>query len=101
MDIKISYKQLEPTPALTDLTKRKSERLKKYFNGKMNLQWIFNVERHNHIAHCHVVGDHMEFFSEAVSDSLYSSVDQALDHVEKRLPTINPLSVLNFHFTAR
>ena len=85
MNIKITYKNLESTPGIDEITHRKSEKLKKYFKGKMNLDWNFSVEKQNQIAHCHVTGDHIEFFAESRSANLYQSIDEVISSLEKQL----------------
>ena len=85
MNIKITYKHLDSTPAITEMTHNKSEKLKKYFKGKMNLDWNFTVEKHSHIAHCHLTGDHIEFFAEATTDTLYASIDEVVAHLERQV----------------
>jgi putative sigma-54 modulation protein len=82
MNVKISYKHLESTPAIDEMTRTKSEKLKKYFKGTMNLDWNFSVEKQSQIAHCHVTGDHVEFFAEATTSSIYTSIDQVVHHLE-------------------
>ena len=85
MNIKISYKHLESTDGLEATTHKKSEKLKKYFDGKMNLDWNFSVEKLDHTAHCHLTGDHMEFFAEARTETMYSAIDEVIDHLERQL----------------
>lgn len=85
MNITITYKHLESTPAIDDATQKKSEKLKKYFEGRLNLDWNFTVEKQAQIAHCLLTGDHIEFFAEATTDSIYSSIDQVVAHLEKQL----------------
>jgi putative sigma-54 modulation protein len=85
MNIKISYKHLESTPGIDDVTRKKSEKLTKYFRGNLNLDWNFNVEKQSQIAHCHLTGDHIEFFAEATTESIYTSIDQVVDHLERQV----------------
>ena len=85
MIVKISYKHLESTPAINEMTERKSEKLKKYFKGKLNLNWNFTVEKKAQIAHCHLVGDHFEFFAEATTESIYSAIDEVISHLERQV----------------
>jgi len=85
MNIKISYKHLESTPAIDDVTRKKSEKLRKYFSGNLNLDWSFTVEKQSQVAHCHVTGDHMEFFAEATTGSIYSSIDEVVHHLERQV----------------
>jgi putative sigma-54 modulation protein len=85
MNIKITYKHLASTPGIDEATHRKSEKLKKYFKGKLNLDWNFTVEKQDQIAHCHLTGDHIEFFAEAKTDSLYGSIDAVVAHLERQV----------------
>ena len=85
MKIKVTYKHLESTPALDEMTQKKSEKLKKFFDGQLNLHWSYTVEKMNHIAHCHLTGNHMEFFAEATTDSIYASIDEVILALEKQL----------------
>jgi putative sigma-54 modulation protein len=85
MQIKISYRHLESTAGIDEVTHKKSEKLKKYFEGKMNLDWTFTVEKQAQIAHCHLTGDHIEFFAEASTTSIYTSIDQVVAHLERQV----------------
>ena len=97
MNIKITYKHLESTPALDEMTERKSEKLKKYFDGKLNLHWNFCVEKQNHIAHCHLTGSHMDYFAEATTSSIYSSIDAVVMALEKQIRK-NKEQLKNHHY---
>ena len=97
MNIKVTYKHLDSTPALDEATRTKSERLKKYFDGQMNLNWNFTVEKQSHVAHCHLTGNRMDFFAEATTDSIYTAIDAAVDHLEKQVRK-NKEQVKNKHF---
>lgn len=85
MNIKISYRHMSSTEAIDETTRKKSEKLSKYFDGKLKLDWNFSVEKQDHIAHCHLTGAHMEFFAEATSDSIYKTIDLVVDHLEKQV----------------
>lgn len=85
MNLKISYKHLESTNGIDDVTRKKSEKLKKYFQGKLNLNWNFTVEKQAHIAHCHLTGDHIEFFAEATTENLYAAIDEVIHHLERQV----------------
>ncbi|MBC7396587.1 MAG: ribosome-associated translation inhibitor RaiA [Bdellovibrionales bacterium] len=99
MQIKISYKQLESSAAIDEVTRNKSEKLKKYFRGKLNLNWIFTVEKQQHIAHCHLTGDNIDFYAEANTDSIYTSIDQVVHHLDRQVGKSKQL-VTNHHKVA-
>ncbi len=85
MNVKITYKHLSSTDGIDQVTRKKSEKLKKYFKGKLNLDWNFTVEKHAHVAHCHLTGDHIEFFAEATTENLYSAIDEVIHHLERQV----------------
>lgn len=85
MKVTISYKHLESTPGIESVTHKKSEKLKKYFEGQIELRWNFAVEKAGHVAHCHLTGSQMDYFAEATTDSIYSSIDDALDRLERQI----------------
>jgi putative sigma-54 modulation protein len=85
MNIKISYRHMTSTEAIDETTRKKSEKLKKYFNGKLKLDWNFSVEKQEHVSHCHLTGDHIEFFAEAKTDSIYKGIDEVVAHLEKQV----------------
>lgn len=85
MIISISFKHMDTSEALKAYTEEKSERLKKYFNGKVHLTWNFSLENQERVAHCRLVGNHMDYFGEAASGDFHASIDQALDKIEKQI----------------
>ena len=97
MNIKVTYKHLESTPALDETTRNKSEKLKKYFDGKLNLDWSFTVEKKSHIAHCHLTGNHMDFFAESTTDSIYSAIDEVISSLDRQLRK-NKEQLKNYHY---
>jgi putative sigma-54 modulation protein len=97
MNIKVTYKHLESTPSLDEITRTKSEKLKKYFDGKINLNWSFTVENKSHVAHCHLTGSHMDFFAEATTESIYSAIDEVVSALEKQVRK-NKEQLKNHHY---
>ena len=97
MNIKVTYKHLESTPSLDEITHAKSEKLKKYFDGKINLSWNFTVENKSHVAHCHLTGSHMDFFAEATTESIYSAIDEVVSALEKQVRK-NKEQLKNHHY---
>lgn len=85
MNIKMTFKHLETSPGVEEIASRKSERLKKYFNGKIGLDWNFSVEKGEHIAHCHLTGNNLDYFAEAKTDSIYSGIDHVVQKLETQL----------------
>ncbi len=85
MIVNMSFRHMDTTEALKAFTLEKSEKLQKYFDGKIHLVWNFAVEHQDHIAHCHVTGNNMDYFGEAVTGDLYASIEQAVDKIERQI----------------
>jgi len=85
MIVDVSFKHMDPSDALRDYMKEKSEKLKKFFDGKVHLTWNFTKEHEEFIAHCHLVGNHMDYFGEARATEAYASVDQTIHRIEKQI----------------
>lgn len=85
MDVKISYRHMESTPSLDEKINKKVSKLKKYFHGKMSVEWICSVEGDNHYSDVTVSGDHFSYHATAKEDSLYKTIDGAVHKLERQL----------------
>jgi putative sigma-54 modulation protein len=85
MKLNMSFKHMKSSEAIKHYTREKSERLAKYFKGKTGVTWNFSVEKMNHVAHVHLVGNMMDFFGEGSSDDLRGSIDMAVERIEKQI----------------
>lgn len=85
MIVNMSFRHMDTTEALKAFTLEKTEKLQKYFNGKIHVVWNFSVEHQDHIAHCHITGNHIDYFGEAVTGDLYASIELAVDKLERQL----------------
>ena len=86
MKIVSTFKHLEHTPALDQKIKEKSQKLKKYFDGNLEVFWTCSArESGDHHAEIKLLGPGFEFHASGHSDSLYKSLDLAISKVEKQL----------------
>ncbi len=85
MNLNMSFKHLEPTNSIKEYATEKSQKLKKYFRGRISVTWNFTKERQTCVAHCHLVGNRMDYFGETQAQDLYASIDLAVDKIEKQL----------------
>lgn len=85
MILSISFKHMDHSESLKTFIEEKSQTLNKYFNGKVKVTWNLTIEKQNRIAHCHLVGNSMDFFGEGSTDDFKASIDEALDKIEKQL----------------
>ncbi len=85
MNLNISFKHMDASEALKQYTTEKSEKLRKYFKGNISVNWNFSAEKQSRIAHCHLLGNNMDYFGEASTEDMYASVDAALEKIEKQI----------------
>lgn len=85
MQLNLSFKHIDSDDAVKKYATEKSMKLKKYFKGKISVTWNFTKVKQNWIAHCHLVGNHMDYFGETEAADLFSSVDLVIDKIEKQL----------------
>jgi len=85
MELTVAFKQMGPSDAIKFYVREKSERLESYFKGKITVKWNFAVMKEGHSAHCHLVGDHMDYFGEEVSEDLHISIDRVVEKIERQL----------------
>lgn len=85
MKVSISFKHLDHTPALDERIMEKSKRLEKYFEGKSDCKWICFVKSGIHYAEISLRGPHYDYFAVGTSDSLYKSLDLALEKIERQI----------------
>jgi putative sigma-54 modulation protein len=85
MTFQASFKQMRSSDSIRAYAEEKSEKLKKYFNGKITVTWNFRMERELRLAHCHLTGNSMDYFGEAETEELRASIDLVVDKIEKQL----------------
>lgn len=85
MNLSMSFKNMDPSDAIEVYTTEKSQKLAKYFNGNIHVTWIFSLERLHRTAHCHLVGNNMDYFGEESTEDLRASIDMALEKIEKQI----------------
>lgn len=86
MKIVSSFKHLEHTPALDAKIEAKSKKLKKFFDGNFEVHWTCYVRDDGaHCADIKLLGPSFEYHAAAHSDSLYKTLDQAVNKIEKQV----------------
>lgn len=101
MTFKCSFKKMRTSVAIRSYAKEKSEKLKKYFAGRINVDWNFGMEREMRNAHCHITGNHIDFFAEAHADDLYASIEMVVDKIERQIRKHKEVVKDNLHRQGR
>ena len=86
MQLDMVFKGIDSGNETKTFVQHKTEKLKKYFDGKFHARWNFSKQNDSCIAHLHVTGKpHMDIFGEAEHENLYSAIEEAVDKLEKQL----------------
>jgi len=85
MKVSVSFKNLEHTPSLDERINEKSYRIFKYLGGNISIKWTCHVSNNQHHAEVLVYGPRFEYHAEAACDSLYKSLDVAIERIEKQI----------------
>jgi len=81
----MTFKHIKPTEKVKSYAQEKTERLNKYFNGKINVSWNFTFEKNLAVAHCHVIGKDINYFGECEAESLSASIDLVVEKIERQV----------------
>jgi len=85
MQVDYVFKSFDSGAEIKTFINDKTAKLEKYFQGKIHAKWTFTQEKINYVAHLHVVGNHIDYFGEASHENLPSSIEEAVERVEKQL----------------
>ncbi len=85
MNLKTTYRHLESTPSIEDKIQQKARKLKKYFNGKIDVNWTCSVEAGKHCSEVKVSGDQFTFHATSDDSNLYHTFDGVIGKLEKQL----------------
>ena len=85
MNLQISFKHIEADELTKEFIEEKSQTLSRYFQGKIHVTWTLSAVKIERIAHCHLVGNSMDYFGEGSTEDFKSSISLALEKIEKQL----------------
>src|SRR6056297_3281734 len=86
MNTQVSFRQMETSPALRDYATGKLERIvDKYVHGRIDASVVMSVQKYWHIANFTLQIKNLTVKGQERSEDMYSSIDIALDKIEKQL----------------
>ena len=86
MNANVSFRHMDSSPALKDYAVGKLQRVvKKYVHGKVDADIVMSVEKFRHIANFTINIKNLTVKGESRSEDMYSSIDLALDKIERQL----------------
>jgi putative sigma-54 modulation protein len=85
MNLQITFKHMQASEPLRDYATEKCQRLAKYLHGNFHLVWTFEVKKLVKSAHCHLLGNHIDYFGQGETEDFMASIDEAIERIEKQL----------------
>jgi putative sigma-54 modulation protein len=85
MQTSVTFKNLEPSEPLKSYVKNKLDKLDKLLDNPAEANVVLSVEKIQHIAEIKVTGDRLNINCREKTGDMYSSIDKALDKLEKQI----------------
>ncbi len=85
MQIAVTAKKMEITPAIRSYAEEKIGRLEKFFDGIMDAHILLRVEKHRHIAEATLRAAHADFTGKENNEDLYAAIDRLADKLEAQV----------------
>jgi ribosome hibernation promoting factor len=82
MNVTVTFRHVDPTPALRAYAEEKLERVKKYLRRPVDAHVILSVSKERHVAEITLKADHVTMVAQEETHDLYSAIDLALDKLE-------------------
>ena len=85
MQTSVTFKNLDPSDNLRAYVSNKLDRLDKLLDNPAEAHVVLSVEKIRHIAEIRLMGDRLNINCREKTNDMYSSIDMALDKLEKQI----------------
>jgi putative sigma-54 modulation protein len=85
MDIQITFRHMEHTPALDELIREKSQKFSKRFGDQAQIKWVCWVDGNEQCGEVSVHSGHKEFFAKGATEDLYKTVDLVIQKIHNQM----------------
>lgn len=85
MNVNITFRHMEHTPALDEMIREKSEKFNKWLGPQSNVHWTCWTEGINHCSEVSIHSGQQEFFAKAQADDLYKTFDLVVHKIQNQL----------------
>ncbi len=85
MNVNITFRHLEHTPALDELIRHKSEKFTKWFGNNCEVNWTCWVEGKNHCAEVKLHAGHEEYFAKGSEEDMYKTIDSVVAKIQNQV----------------
>ncbi|WPU63436.1 ribosome hibernation-promoting factor, HPF/YfiA family [Peredibacter starrii] len=85
MNVNITFRHMEHTPALDQVIRDKSEKFVKWFGPSADIRWTCWKDGVDHCSEVSVHAGHQEYFAKAHSDDLYKTFDMIVQKIQNQM----------------
>jgi putative sigma-54 modulation protein len=85
MQLNVTGRQLEITPALRDYLNNKLTRIERHFDNVTDVRCILTVDKLRHKAEAKINVSGNTLYAESIEDDMYAAIDGLIDKLDRQL----------------
>lgn len=86
MNLNITFRHMDHTPALDQVIKNKSDKFQKWFGPAVDVQWTcWNEGSDEHYSEVNISSGAEKYFAKAHADDLYKTFDLIVNKIQNQL----------------
>lgn len=85
MNLNITFRHMDHTPALDQIIRDKSVKFEKWFGTQSDIRWTCWREGVDHCSEVHVNSGNEKYFAKAESDDLYKTIDLVIHKIQNQM----------------
>ena len=85
MNLNITFRHMDHTPALDQVIREKSEKFTKWFGSQVNVQWTCWLEGIEHCSEVTVKAGQENYFAKAHADDMYKTFDLVIHKIQNQM----------------
>ena len=85
MNVNITFRHMDHTPALDQMIREKSEKFSKWLGAQADVRWTCWKDGISHCSEVTIQSGHKEFFAKAQADDLYKTFDLIVHKIQNQI----------------
>lgn len=85
MNINISTKNFDHTPAIDEQIQKKLEKITKFLDESARIDWVCHGDKNHMVSEVQISNKHDNFHTKVVDRNLYHTFDMAIDKLKEQM----------------
>jgi putative sigma-54 modulation protein len=85
MNVNITFRHMDHTPALDQMIREKSEKFAKWFGAATSVNWTCWMDGVDHCSEVSINAGNEKFFAKAHADDLYKTFDLIIHKIQNQM----------------